>query len=68
MTAINFYVPAITLVTQLLVYTNSCTNPIIYNFMSGKFRKEFRSACVCCPRCRQEKPQQSRVRKFLLSS
>ncbi|GFS13626.1 orexin receptor type 1 [Elysia marginata] len=33
--SINHLVPAITLITQLLVYTNSCTNPIIYNFMSA---------------------------------
>ncbi|KAK3794603.1 hypothetical protein RRG08_003751 [Elysia crispata] len=63
--AINHLVPAITLITQLLVYTNSCTNPIIYNFMSGKFRKEFRSACACCSHCcRQEKPQQSQVHEM----
>ncbi|XP_059176686.1 orexin receptor type 2-like, partial [Physella acuta] len=31
---INELAPVITLLTQVLVYTNSCTNPIIYNFMS----------------------------------
>ncbi|CAL1534368.1 unnamed protein product [Lymnaea stagnalis] len=63
--AINYLVPPITLITQLMVYTNSCTNPIIYNFMSGKFRKEFRSACACCSRCCQrEKPLQSQVHEM----
>ncbi|CAG5128114.1 unnamed protein product, partial [Candidula unifasciata] len=63
--SINESVPAITLITQLLVYTNSCTNPIIYNFMSGKFRKEFRSACACCLRClKQKKPLHSQIHEM----
>ncbi|KAM4835756.1 orexin receptor type 2 [Thomomys bottae] len=31
-----------------LVYANSAANPIIYNFLSGKFREEFRAAFSCC--------------------
>ncbi|MED6243233.1 Orexin receptor type 2 [Ataeniobius toweri] len=33
-----------------LIYANSAANPIIYNFLSGKFREEFKSAfsCTCC--------------------
>uniref|UniRef100_A0A3P9MMF7 Orexin receptor type 2 n=1 Tax=Oryzias latipes TaxID=8090 RepID=A0A3P9MMF7_ORYLA len=33
-----------------LIYANSAANPIIYNFLSGKFREEFKSAfsCRCC--------------------
>ncbi|XP_071119099.1 orexin receptor type 2-like [Haliotis cracherodii] len=36
-----------TLSAHWLVYFNSSINPIIYNFMSGKFRKEFKSVCAC---------------------
>ncbi|KAG2460887.1 orexin receptor type 1-like [Polypterus senegalus] len=31
-----------------LVYANSAANPIIYNFLSGKFREEFKTAFSCC--------------------
>nr|XP_015203966.1 PREDICTED: orexin receptor type 1-like [Lepisosteus oculatus]XP_015203967.1 PREDICTED: orexin receptor type 1-like [Lepisosteus oculatus]XP_015203968.1 PREDICTED: orexin receptor type 1-like [Lepisosteus oculatus]XP_015203969.1 PREDICTED: orexin receptor type 1-like [Lepisosteus oculatus] len=31
-----------------LVYANSAANPIIYNFLSGKFRGEFKAAFSCC--------------------
>ncbi|XP_029451556.1 orexin receptor type 2 [Rhinatrema bivittatum] len=30
-----------------LVYANSAANPIIYNFLSGKFREEFKVAFTC---------------------
>ncbi|XP_033116496.1 orexin receptor type 2-like [Anneissia japonica] len=39
------------LVSYLLVYMNSAINPIIYNFMSAKFRREFRSSLSCCKIC-----------------
>ncbi|XP_076440841.1 orexin receptor type 2-like [Babylonia areolata] len=42
-------VSGITLGAQLLLLINSCINPIIYNFMSAKFRKEFQAACRCVP-------------------
>ncbi|KAL5022392.1 hypothetical protein ScPMuIL_001547, partial [Solemya velum] len=41
---------AIALTSHFLCYFNSAMNPVIYNFMSGKFRKEFRTACVWCTR------------------
>ncbi|KAH0503059.1 Orexin receptor type 1 [Microtus ochrogaster] len=31
-----------------LVYANSAANPIIYNFLSGKFREQFKAAFSCC--------------------
>ncbi|XP_014229577.1 orexin receptor type 1-like [Trichogramma pretiosum] len=31
-----------------LLYLNSAINPVIYNFMSGKFRQEFKRT-FCCP-------------------
>ncbi|XP_006638920.2 orexin receptor type 2 [Lepisosteus oculatus] len=31
-----------------LIYANSAANPIIYNFLSGKFREEFKAAFSCC--------------------
>ncbi|XP_076081371.1 orexin receptor type 2-like [Mytilus galloprovincialis] len=34
-------------IAHWLPYLNSSTNPIIYNFMSAKFRKEFFLACRC---------------------
>lgn len=34
-------------------FLNSCINPVIYNFMSEKFRKEFKYAIVLCMRCRR---------------
>ncbi|XP_017549538.2 orexin receptor type 2 [Pygocentrus nattereri] len=30
-----------------LIYANSAANPIIYNFLSGKFREEFKAAFTC---------------------
>ncbi|XP_046739134.1 orexin receptor type 2-like isoform X1 [Diprion similis] len=38
----------ISLLAHWLCYANSAVNPLIYNFMSGKFRKEFRRT-FCCP-------------------
>ncbi|XP_025111367.1 orexin receptor type 2-like isoform X2 [Pomacea canaliculata] len=40
-------ISGITLGALLLLVINSCINPIIYNFMSVKFRNEFRSVCHC---------------------
>ncbi|KAJ8924451.1 hypothetical protein NQ315_007248 [Exocentrus adspersus] len=41
----------LSLISHWLCYANSAVNPIIYNFMSGKFRKEFRRAFdSCCQR------------------
>lgn len=34
-----------------LCYANSAINPIIYNFMSGKFRREFKRAFHQCHKC-----------------
>ncbi|GFR92005.1 orexin receptor type 2 [Elysia marginata] len=36
------------LISHWLPYFNSAINPIIYNFMSAKFRKEFKVSCYCC--------------------
>ncbi|GFO23115.1 orexin receptor type 2 [Plakobranchus ocellatus] len=36
-----------TLISHWLPYFNSAINPIIYNFMSAHFRKEFKAACFC---------------------
>uniref|UniRef100_A0AAN0N6I4 Orexin receptor 2-like GPCR protein n=1 Tax=Polyphagotarsonemus latus TaxID=1204166 RepID=A0AAN0N6I4_9ACAR len=35
------------LISHWLCYANSALNPIIYNFMSGKFRREFKNAFAC---------------------
>ncbi|XP_060522178.1 orexin/Hypocretin receptor type 1-like [Cylas formicarius] len=39
---------AFSLLSHWLCYANSAINPIIYNFMSGKFRQEFKSAFFKC--------------------
>lgn len=44
-------------IAHWLPYLNSSTNPIIYNFMSGKFRKEFVTACRCC--CQHKEKRKS---------
>ncbi|XP_026318301.1 orexin receptor type 1-like isoform X2 [Hyposmocoma kahamanoa] len=41
----------IALISHVLCYANSAVNPLIYNFMSGKFRREFHRSyfkCFCC--------------------
>ncbi|KAL0812091.1 hypothetical protein ABMA28_009475 [Loxostege sticticalis] len=42
------------LVSHVLCYANSAINPLIYNFMSGKFRREFRRSFCCAPSSVQE--------------
>ncbi|CAG9134057.1 unnamed protein product [Plutella xylostella] len=42
---------AISLISHVMCYANSAVNPLIYNFMSGKFRREFHRSyfrCLCC--------------------
>ncbi|KAL4235776.1 Orexin receptor type 2 [Mactra antiquata] len=34
--------------SRFLCYFNSAINPVIYNFMSVKFRKQFKTACFGC--------------------
>ncbi|CAK9821037.1 Orexin receptor type 2 [Anthophora plagiata] len=43
----NKWINAISLIAHGLCYFNSAVNPLIYNFMSGKFRKEFRRTFRC---------------------
>ncbi|XP_052801963.1 orexin receptor type 2-like isoform X2 [Mya arenaria] len=43
------------LVAHLAIFLNSCLNPIIYNFMSDKFRKAFRQVLRACLHCRCKK-------------
>uniref|UniRef100_A0A914N058 G-protein coupled receptors family 1 profile domain-containing protein n=4 Tax=Meloidogyne TaxID=189290 RepID=A0A914N058_MELIC len=40
-------------IPRVMSYSSSVINPITYNFMSEKFRKEFRRAC-CCGEQRKE--------------
>ncbi|XP_067679867.1 galanin receptor type 1-like [Haliotis asinina] len=39
----------------LMSYMNSCTNPVVYGFMSKNFRKSFKHAILCCCRTRVRK-------------
>ncbi|XP_053618332.1 orexin receptor type 2-like [Plodia interpunctella] len=39
----------VALISHVMCYSNSAINPLIYNFMSGKFRREFRRS-FCCSR------------------
>ncbi|KAM8737993.1 orexin receptor type 2 [Acanthopagrus schlegelii] len=46
-----------------LIYANSAANPIIYNFLSGKFREEFKAAFSChCYGQRQNQTTRTRTR------
>ncbi|XP_036147762.1 orexin receptor type 2 isoform X2 [Monomorium pharaonis] len=44
----NQWTIAISLIAHWLCYFNSAVNPVIYNFMSGKFRREFRRSFREC--------------------
>lgn len=35
------------LISHVMCYANSAINPLIYNFMSGKFRREFKRSFCC---------------------
>lgn len=41
-------VAVLSLFSHWLCYANSAVNPVIYNFMSGKFRREFKNALEKC--------------------
>ncbi|XP_055591099.1 orexin receptor type 2-like [Uranotaenia lowii] len=41
-------VAVLSLLSHWLCYANSAINPVIYNFMSGKFRREFKNALEKC--------------------
>ncbi|KOB65951.1 Neuropeptide receptor A5 [Operophtera brumata] len=50
----------IALISHVMCYANSAVNPLIYNFMSGKFRREFHRSyfkCLCC--CHTPTPEQN---------
>ncbi|KYM82895.1 Orexin receptor type 2 [Atta colombica] len=47
----NQWTIAISLIAHWLCYFNSAVNPVIYNFMSGKFRKEFKRTFRCSHNC-----------------
>ncbi|XP_028843905.1 orexin receptor type 2 [Denticeps clupeoides] len=50
-------------ISHWLIYANSAANPIIYNFLSGKFRGEFKAAVSCrCFRCSDGPGQRVRAR------
>ncbi|XP_052744052.1 orexin/Hypocretin receptor type 1-like [Bicyclus anynana] len=43
----NDLITCLALLSHVLCYANSAINPLIYNFMSGKYRREFRRAFCC---------------------
>ncbi|XP_021345370.1 orexin receptor type 2-like isoform X2 [Mizuhopecten yessoensis] len=52
-------ISVITLTSRFLCYFNSAINPVIYNFMSEKFKKEFRVVCWCCLQLNYTRNQRS---------
>ncbi|KAG8180147.1 hypothetical protein JTE90_023356 [Oedothorax gibbosus] len=61
--------PALTvasLISHWLCYANSALNPIIYNIMNGKFRKEFKNTftCQCMKKKRKRSPKATYLCKF----
>ncbi|CAG4939656.1 unnamed protein product [Colias eurytheme] len=43
----NEVLTCLALLSHVMCYANSAINPLIYNFMSGKYRREFRRAFCC---------------------
>ncbi|CAG5049741.1 unnamed protein product [Parnassius apollo] len=43
----NDVITLLALLSHVMCYANSAINPLIYNFMSGKYRREFRRAFCC---------------------
>ncbi|CAH2097867.1 unnamed protein product [Euphydryas editha] len=43
----NDVITFLALISHVLCYANSAINPLIYNFMSGKYRREFHRAFCC---------------------
>ncbi|XP_044740242.1 orexin receptor type 1-like [Chrysoperla carnea] len=52
------------LIAHWLIYANSAVNPVIYNFMSGKFRREFRRAFAQCHCVKNQLPNQYNLNNF----
>ncbi|KAJ0171633.1 hypothetical protein K1T71_013183 [Dendrolimus kikuchii] len=55
----------IALISHVMCYANSAVNPLIYNFMSGKFRREFHRSyfkCFCC--CHSQPPPEQNGASF----
>ncbi|XP_072948111.1 orexin/Hypocretin receptor type 1-like [Epargyreus clarus] len=46
----NDVITFVALLSHVMCYANSAINPLIYNFMSGKYRREFRRAFCCSTR------------------
>ncbi|KAH3882599.1 hypothetical protein DPMN_006541 [Dreissena polymorpha] len=46
------------LVAHVAIFLNSCMNPVFYNFMSEKFRKEFRKTAKLFPLLHAGSPEQ----------
>ncbi|XP_052818219.1 orexin receptor type 2-like [Mya arenaria] len=55
-------------ISHWCTFFNSCINPIIYSFMSDKFRKEFREALSLCCRCGKTRTRGPVVRYQMTSS
>ncbi|CAG9766133.1 unnamed protein product [Ceutorhynchus assimilis] len=56
---------ALSSISHWLCYANSAVNPIIYNFMSGKFRQEFKSAFFQCSQSNKTDRNLSRTSTYI---
>ncbi|XP_039750899.1 orexin receptor type 1-like [Pararge aegeria] len=50
----NDVITCLALLSHVLCYANSAINPLIYNFMNSKYRREFRRAFCCSTGLRHE--------------
>jgi hypothetical protein len=59
------YYEAFRVLWDCMAYSNSCVNPIIYNYVSNDFRKGFREVICCCRWRGETRPARSDTTRIL---